>query len=181
MIWRFFPINLVIKPDRHVKKHNIVNVKLKKRVLIRDKIIPGAIVGISADVLKLLVNLLGHLLGFTPLVFWQLIATRFVAKEDLFKPSAYLIGGLADIIVTSMLGVVFIYFMHYFPKHLWLKGIGFGLLVWVGLFGFLLGPSVKTATQLGPSAIMVTIAAHACFGLALAFFTRMMQNMQRAN
>ncbi|MHB1126146.1 MAG: hypothetical protein ACYC2T_04195 [Bacillota bacterium] len=88
---------------------------MRKPVVVRDKIIPGAIVGVMADVVKLTVNLIGYLLDFTPVVFWQLIATRFVDKEHLFSPYAYVIGGTADLIVAAMIGVAFIYFMHFFP------------------------------------------------------------------
>ena len=50
----------------------------------------------------------------------------------------------------------------------------FGLVVWVGLFGTLLGKAVQAKLPQAPSGIMVTIAAHLVFGLGLAGFTRML-------
>lgn len=139
--------------------------------MIKDKLMPGVIVGILADVVKLTVNLTGFLFNFTPVVFWQLTATRFLEKKDLFKPIAYVIGGVADVTVSAGLGVIFIYFIRYFgSKYLWLKGIGFGLAIWVGVFGTLLGMTVQQKLPQTPSGIVVTILAHAFFGLALAFF-----------
>jgi len=140
--------------------------------LIKDYIIPGIIIGIAADLVKLLFNYIAHLLNFTPVVFWQITATRFLEKKDLFNPTAYLIGGIADIIVSATLGVIFVYFIYCLgTKYLWIKGIGFGFFVWVSMFGTLLGQSVQQKLPQDPSGILVTIVAHFFFGLALAFFT----------
>lgn len=141
--------------------------------MVKDLIIPGALIGIAADAIKLTVNYAAYLLNFTQVVFWQITATRFLDKKDLFKPVAYLIGGVADLITTSLLGIMFVYFIYYFGKrHLWLKGIGFGLFVWAGMFGTILGQSVQDKLPQSPSGIMVTIVAHLMFGLSLALLTR---------
>lgn len=141
--------------------------------MIKDLILPGALIGVAADAIKLTVNYLAYLLNFTPVVFWQITATRFLEKKALFKPVAYLIGGTADLITASLLGIMFVYFIYYFgKKHLWLKGIGFGLLVWVGVFGTILGQSVSEKLPQNPSGIIVTIVSHLVFGLSLALLTR---------
>ena len=128
-----------------------------------------------ADTVKLAVNYVLYLFGFTSVIFWQITAARFVSKEDLFTPWAYLIGGVADITVSAGLGIVFIYIIHLLGnRFLFIKGIGFGLTVWVGLFGTLLGQSVQDKIPQNASAIMVTMAAHFFFGLALAVFTRLL-------
>ncbi|MEW6623851.1 MAG: hypothetical protein AB1420_12120 [Bacillota bacterium] len=143
--------------------------------MIKDRIILGSIVGLLANVVKLTVNYLSFLLGFTPVVFWQLVATRFLQKQDLYKPSAYLIGAVADITVTMTLGVVFVYFIYIFGrKYLLIKSVGFALLVWVGLFGTLLGQSIEDKLPQQPQGIIVTIAAHFAFGIGLAAFTRLL-------
>lgn len=140
--------------------------------MIRDYILPGALVGMASDAVKLTVNYIAYLLNFTQVVFWQITATRFLDKKDIFKPIAYVIGGIADLTVTALLGVIFVYFTYYFgSRYLILKGIGFGLAVWVGVFGTLLGSTVQQKLPQSPSGIMVTIVAHLFFGLALAVFT----------
>ena len=45
------------------------------------------------------------------------------------------------------------------------------MLVWVGLLGSVLGPSIEAKLPQNPSGIFVTIAAHLAFGIALAVFT----------
>lgn len=140
--------------------------------MLKDKVMVGATVGILADAVKLIVNYLLYKLGYTNVVFWQVIATRFLEKEDLFKPSAYIIGAIADITVTAALGVAFIYSIYFIGReYLIVKGIGYGMLIWVGVFGTLLGQSLQEKLPQTPSGIFVTIAAHFFFGLSLAIFT----------
>ncbi|MBS4032579.1 MAG: hypothetical protein KGZ63_14330 [Clostridiales bacterium] len=143
--------------------------------MLKDKIILGILVGLLADAVKLTFNFIGFRLNFTPVVFWQLISALFLEKEDVFTPAGILIGGIADIIVAGFLGVIFIYVIYFTGKeNLWIKGIGFGLLVWVSLFGLLLGQLVHDKVPLEPSGILITIAAHFLYGLSLAVFTKLL-------
>lgn len=59
-------------------------------------------------------------------------------------------------------------------KNLWMKGLGFGLVVWVGLFGTLLGQTVEEKLPQEPTGVVVTLIAHIIFGLALAYFTKLL-------
>ena len=141
--------------------------------MIKDFVKQGALIGIAADIVKLTVNYLAHVVNLTPVVFWQLTATRFLDKKDLYKPMAYLIGGVADVTFSALLGVIFVYFIYYFGlNNLLLKGIGFGLSVWVTVFGTLLSQSVQAKLPQTPLGIIVTILAHVFFGLTLALATR---------
>jgi hypothetical protein len=141
--------------------------------MIKDYILPGAIIGILGAIIKLTINFLGYLLNFTSVVFWQLVAARFLEKPYLYKPAAYIIGGIADITFSAILGVFFVYFIYLFgTKYLLIKGIGFGLSVWVVIFGTLLGQSVQGKLPQTPSGILVTAVAHIGFGLALALLTK---------
>lgn len=143
--------------------------------MFKDKIVIGALIGLLADALKLVTNYILFIFGFTKVVFWQVVATRFIQKEYLYHKLAYLIGAIADITVTALLGVVFVYVIYLFgPKHLWIKGMGFGLVVWVSLFGTLLGQTVENKLPQEPTGVVITIIAHIVFGLALAFFTKLL-------
>jgi len=143
--------------------------------LLKDKILIGAVIGLLADALKLITNYILFTFGFTKVVFWQITAIRFIPKEDLYHKLTYLVGAVADMAVSSLLGVVFVYVIYLFgSKNLWIKGMGFGLLVWVSLFGILLGPTVEEKIPQEPSGVVVTIIAHTVFGLALAFFTKVL-------
>ena len=146
----------------------------------RDIILIGAIIGILANALKLSTNYFLYLLNYTNVVFWQITASRFLGQNDLFIPAAYLIGGIADITVTAALGVLFVTVIYFTGKRrLWIKGIGFGLFVWVSLFGTLLGQSVQAKLPQEPSGILVTIAAHFVFGLGLAGFTQLLYKTEQ--
>lgn len=138
---------------------------------VNDKVTRGALIGISANILKLVFNYICFLMGWTPVVFWQIVATRFLQKDELFKPVAYLVGGVADFTMSAILGVAFLFLLDYTSrKYRYLKGAGFGLTVWVGLLGTVLGQSVQEKLPVAASTVIVTLFAHLVFGLALAFF-----------
>jgi hypothetical protein len=142
--------------------------------MYEDRIIIGIIIGILANTVKLTVNYLSFLFSFTEVVFWNIVATQFLEKKDLFSPAAYVIGGVADIVVTSALGVAFVYFVRYTgSRHLWIKGPGFGLLVWVLIFGTFVGQRLEDKLPQDASGILVTLVAHLFFGLSLALFTNL--------
>ena len=140
--------------------------------MIKDKIIIGLLIGLLADAVKLTFNFLSFKLNFTPVVFWQLVSATVLEKEDVFTPLGILIGGITDIIVTMFLGVIFIYLIYLTGKeNLWIKGIGFGMLVWLIFFVVVRGLLVQGKIPPDPSGILVTIGAHFLFGLSLAAFT----------
>lgn len=140
--------------------------------MLKDRLITGAIIGILADIIKLISNYIMYLMGMTDIVFWQIAATRFLNKEDLFKPVVYFVGGVADLTVTTILGVIFVIIIYFFQKdYIWLKGIGFAMVIWVTLFGTLLSQEVEHKIPQEPMGIIVTIIAHIIYGLGFAFFT----------
>jgi len=142
-------------------------------LMVKDSpILTGVLIGLLADAVKLGVNYLGYILGFTDVVFWQIVATNILPKEYLFTTSAIIIGAVADLTVTGLLGVLFLYFIKFTGlDFLFLKGIGFAMLVWVGLMGVVVGPYVEAKLPQDPSGIFVTIVAHFVFGVSLAVFT----------
>jgi len=138
---------------------------------MRDKIMTGAVIGLLADAVKLAVNYLAFLLKFTPIVFWQITASRFLEKKDLSQPLAFVIGAVADLFTSAFLGVLFLYMTRYIgKKYLLLKGLGFGILVWVALFGTVLRQT-GIILKLDATSIAVTMIAHAVYGVAIGFFT----------
>ncbi|GAB6137713.1 hypothetical protein [Halanaerobaculum tunisiense] len=70
--------------------------------MYKDKIIAESILALLADVVKLIANYTMFHFNLTTVTFWQITATRFLEKDDLFQPIAYLIGAIADITVTSI-------------------------------------------------------------------------------
>ncbi|MCL6589938.1 MAG: hypothetical protein K6U80_08300 [Firmicutes bacterium] len=139
---------------------------------MKDKVLIGVITGLLADVVKLTFNYLAYLLNFASVVFWQITASRFLEKKELHRPIAYLVGAVTDLTVTSVIGALFIYFLHFTGRdYVWLKGAGFGLTFWALLLGTLLQQS-HAKLNLVPSDIMVTFFAHLIYGLALAYLAK---------
>lgn len=141
--------------------------------ILEDRLITGAVIGIFANIIKLISNYIMFRLNFTTVVFWQIVATRFLSKEYLSTPAAYFIGAVADFTITAVLGVIFVLIIYFFGKdYIWLKGIGYALFLWVSLFGTILGQSVQEKIPQQPSEILVTIIAHIIYGLGFALFTK---------
>ncbi len=139
---------------------------------MKDKVAIGTIVGLLADVTKLLFNYLAFNLHFTNVIFWQIAAARFLERNDLFKPMAYFIGAVTDLTVTAIIGVLFIYFLHFTGRdYIWLKGAGFSLVIWVIVLGTLLVQS-QAKLNLQSTDVSVTFLAHLVYGFSLAFAAR---------
>ena len=135
-------------------------------------IFTGVLIGVLANVVKLGVNYLGYLLDFTDVVFWQLVSTMTLPEEYLFATSTLSIGAITDLTVASFLGVLFLFFIQLTGfDFLFLKGIGFAMMVRVLLFHTLLGDAIEKKLPQNPSDAFVTIATHFFFGVALAVFT----------
>jgi len=145
------------------------------KILLKDKIMVGALIGIFSDAVKLTSNYIMYKLGWTSVVFWQIVAARFLTKDDLSKPSALFIGAVADITVSAILGIGFVYFVYLFGrKFLFIKGIGYGLLIWVVLLGSLLSQTIGGKITPTPPGIIVTMIAHFIFGLSMTIFTKLL-------
>ncbi|MGI6148480.1 MAG: hypothetical protein GX195_06480 [Firmicutes bacterium] len=134
----------------------------------------GVVVGLLADAVKLTANYLAFRAGLTQVIFWQLTSTYILPAEEIVQPLGILVGALVDITVSASLGVLFLYVLKYTgSEYLWLKGLGYGMLTWAGLFATLLGPHIEKKVPQDAAGILVTIVAHACFGLALAWFSKL--------
>lgn len=139
---------------------------------MKDKVAIGTISGLLADAFKLSFNYLGFRFHWSSVVFWQITASRFLGKNNLHQPMAYLIGAVTDLTVASIIGVLFIYFLHFTSRsYIWLKGAGFGLTIWVLLLGTLLNQS-QPNLALNSSDILLTFFAHLIYGLSLAFVAK---------
>lgn len=148
---------------------------------MRDRLLAGALAGLLADAIKLGFNYLAYRLHFAGVVFWQIVATHFVGKDDLHHPLAYAIGAIADLTATALTGIAFLHLLQRIGwDHLWLKGVGFGLTVWVIFFGLLTSQAAMKSLPLTATNVMVTPIAHMLYGLALAFFARILYQPKAA-
>lgn len=93
--------------------------------------------------------------------------------------AAFHISGAADLTVSVALGIVFLYLLEYTHRRFrWIKGAGFGLLIWVGLFGTILGQSAQDKLPITSTTIIVTLFAHLTFGLGLALFDLLIDGLK---
>jgi len=149
---------------------------------LNDMVIRGALIGLLADAVKLLVNLTAYLLGFTNVVFWRIAASYLLQASQLHSPAALIVGAVIDVITSAALGVAFVWLTNHFigRQRLAIKGVGFGLLTWLVLLGSL-GPTLERKLPQSISGWIVTFVAHTVFGLAIAYFSRLIDYRQTAD
>ncbi|HHT26784.1 MAG TPA: hypothetical protein GXZ82_06015 [Firmicutes bacterium] len=149
-------------------------------IISNDFLIRGAVVGLLADAVKLLVNYIAYSLGYTQVVFWRITAAHMLQQGQLHTPAALLIGAVVDLFAAGGLGIIFLWLINrvFDKKLLVLKGFVFGMLVWLGLFG-LLATVLEQKLPQSISGILVTLVAHAVFGIALACFARIVDGNER--
>lgn len=156
--------------------------QLEVVMMLRDMVVRGAVVGLLADIVKLILNYVAFQLGFTNVVFWQIAAARLLQKGQLQSPAALFVGAVVDLTTAAALGTVFLWVVdNVFGRRVMLfKGIAFGLLTWLSLLGSL-GSTLEQKLPQSLSGIIVTIFAHAAFGLALAYFAQLIDVPEREN
>lgn len=149
-------------------------------IISNDFLIRGAVVGLLADAVKLLVNYIAYSLGYTQVVFLRITAAHMLQQDQLHTPAALLIGAVVDLFAAGGLGIIFLWLINrvFDKKLLVLKGFVFGMLVWLGLFG-LLATVLEQKLPQSISGILVTLVAHAVFGIALACFARIVDGNER--
>jgi hypothetical protein len=148
-------------------------------IISNDLLIRGTIAGLLADAVKLLVNYAAYALGFTNVVFWRITAAHMLQSTQIHAPAALLIGAVVDLFAAGSLGVAFLWLINHVvdKKLLVLKGFVFGVFVWLGLFGWL-ATTLEQKLPQSISGILVTLVAHAVFGIALAIFSRMVDGRE---
>jgi hypothetical protein len=98
---------------------------------INDRIILGLIVGALGNIPKTLINEYFYRKGLEKRRFGDIVAGVFVPKRSLKSKKTTLFGLLGEMVVSSFLGIAYVYLISYTGRdHAVIKG-------WVtGLFGF---------------------------------------------
>ena len=131
-------------------------------------VIAGIIGAIAKDILSLLFKFMGIVNYFT----WNVAADFFVDGKEIFGFWGHVVGGLTDLFLGSLIGVIFAMMIEVFgPKHYILKGIGLAWLVWGILVGFVLHLAKQLFTIIPYTALIyfLTLITHALFGIILSF------------
>lgn len=101
-------------------------------MVIKDRLIAGAISGMIGALAKTLLNYLFFLLGVTRHTYPSLIAMILLKSHGPFHIGALLIGFIIDSVIGGTVGILIIYLLEGVGRrYLWMKGVIFGNLVWL--------------------------------------------------
>lgn len=106
---------------------------------INDPVILGIIAGLAGNCLKTAGNLFNrYVLKVSQFTYIEVAAGLFMRRKESHKPLGQIVGGIADFLIGSMMGVPLVYLLKYTKKdYALVKGIGIGGLIWIGMYGAL--------------------------------------------
>lgn len=137
---------------------------------IRDRDTVGALAGIGAVLVRDGYSFAAKQIGLAKFYFWQNAGGFFMGKDQVKTALGSIVGGLADITMGAILGVVFVLFLRLGrDRNIILKGCGFGLGAWLLLFGLLMHTLPETRNVVSKDALSVlsNFIGHTIFGLTL--------------
>lgn len=123
----------------------------------------------AAALLKDIPNYLFCRLGVIDLSYWRLAASTFVLPRDAGRPLSLALGGMADIILGGVLGVIVLLIFIWFGSDAWwYKGLIAGNTIW--LFGAGLAVNAfARLVPLDPMFRLISLLDHQIFGLSAAY------------
>ncbi len=141
---------------------------------IKDPLVLGATVGIVANLVKFVGNEFNRkILKISNVTYPEIAAGLFMAQKERKKPVGLFVGALADFAIGAMMGVPMVYILRYTGRdHATLKGLGFGNLAWVSLYGAvgrMFG--IKGLFPLNASTNLSAFINHGLYGITAALLT----------
>lgn len=109
-------------------------------------------------------------LGFAKFYVWQNAAGLFMQEKQVQTALGTVGGLLADLAMGAILGVLFVLYLKLSrDKNIILKGWGFGMGLWLFLFGIVMHslPSAKVIAPKDAASAISDFIGHSIFGLIL--------------
>jgi len=138
---------------------------------IEDRVLLGVISGILGSTIVKIINPIEYNLGLTDLRYNQPAASLFLSKRDVVENTAEskVIASAVNNAMAAATGTIITYMLTASGRdYAMLKGAGFGLLQWIGIWGFLsrVGVTLKSHE---PLTHILSIIDHSLFGASVGF------------
>ncbi|MDT3698086.1 MAG: hypothetical protein RO469_01560 [Thermincola sp.] len=139
---------------------------------IKDPIMLGIVAGLIGNIAKLAGNLFNrHVLYKSDTTYSEIAGGLFMSKREREKSVGKAVGGIADFVLSALLGIPLVYILRYTGQDkAVIKGTGYGHLAWMaiyGAFGRLMGVK-RGVFPLNADTNMSAFANHAWYGAVTA-------------
>lgn len=137
---------------------------------LKDRVILGGISGVLGLLMRDLYCFFARRIGFTTYYCWNISADLFMEGKDVKTLLGTVIGFLADIVFGSILGITFVYLLKITnSKNMIIKGWGFGVAIWLFLFGILIHnlPGTQTTAPQDAMSNFAAFLGHSIFGITM--------------
>ncbi len=136
-----------------------------------DSVIIGGMAGFIGTIIKEILDFLNVLIGWSKYLYWHLAASVFVQPTAVNHPGALILGALGDLITGAMFGVILLYTIKLTGKdYLYIKGLAFGWLIWLGVFGLMMNIEIVRITPTDIGSNLCAFVEHSVFGISAAWF-----------
>lgn len=137
-----------------------------REVFRDDIIIFGALAGILGNIPKTILGWLFSIFGWVRYTFCHIAAGYFVDAKFLDNPVSLAAGFITDYIVAAFLGTIMYYLLRKTgAEYAELKGIFFGGLLYVVVFGTFMSLNLTRASLLTPLPNLLMFFPHAVYGI----------------
>ncbi len=137
---------------------------------LKDRVILGGISGIAGLLMRDLYCFFARGIGFAKYYCWNISADLFMNGKEVITFLGTVVGFLADIVFGAILGVTFVYLLKITnSKNIIIKGWGFGVVIWLFLFGILIHslPGVQTTMPQDAMSNFSAFFGHSIFGITI--------------
>lgn len=139
---------------------------------MRDKFVVGLLIGLVANIPKMLLDIILYTTGFSRFFCWHVTGGVILSPKWLSTPGGYLIGGVMDFIFAGFLGVLGAYTVWLVREQgrwLFLKALGFSLFIWLFLCIMVVEKASMWPLLTDPRHAYQTFIVHQLWGVVFAF------------
>jgi hypothetical protein len=141
--------------------------------LFKNKIILGVFAGLSATLVKDVINQTLYSLAIMKTLFAEYASGVFVSAMEARTMCGSILGYLIDFGLSSLLGIIFVFLLEKTkPKYIPFQGVLFGLALFIGIYGALISFGITTVKERTLSDTFIMIVIHFLYGLTLGVFVQ---------
>jgi len=131
----------------------------------KDTVIAGVLAGWMGNVVKEALTWTFHIMGWVRYTFAHIWAGYYYSAENIDAPLSLAAGTITDWTVVGIFGVLLLFILRYTGTDFAIfKGIGFGSLVYITVFGIGMALGFTRATLITPLPHFLLLMAHLTVG-----------------